>query len=90
MNFKRMLNTKIGVFFISVLLGLGLASFFYKACDGKSCLNFNGPLINEIDGKTYIFGEECYKYTFQTVPCNSTKKIIEIGKGSSREVSDLV
>ena len=79
MNFKRLLNTKMGVFFISLLLGLGLASFFYKACDGKKCLNFNGPVISEIDGKTYKFGEECYKYTMQSVPCDSHKKIIDIG-----------
>lgn len=79
MNFKRLLNTKLGVIFISILLGLGLASFFYKACDGKNCLTFNGPLINEIDGKTYKFGEECHKYTFHSAVCDSTKKIIEIG-----------
>ena len=78
MNLKRLLNTKIGVAIISILLGLGLASFFYKACDGKKCLNFNGPLISEIDGKTYKFGEECYKYTFHSAKCDSTKQIIDI------------
>jgi len=80
MNFKRLLNTQIGISIISILLGLGLASFFYKACNGKQCLNFNGPLISEIDGKTYKFGEECYKYTFHSAPCDSTKKIIDIGE----------
>lgn len=80
MNLKRLLNTQTGVFFISVILGLGLATFFYKACDGKQCIQFNGPLINEIDGKTYKFGEECYKYTFQSAPCDNAKKIIELGK----------
>ena len=79
MNLKRLLNTPIGVFLISVILGLGLATFFYKACDGKKCINFNGPLIDEVDGKTYKFGEECYKYTFQSAPCDATKKIIELG-----------
>jgi len=79
MNLKRLLNTQLGVAIISILLGLGLATFFYKACDGKQCLDFNGPLISEIDGKTYKFGEECYKYTFHSAPCDSTKKVIEIG-----------
>jgi hypothetical protein len=79
MNLKRLLNTPLGVFFISVLLGLGLATLFYKACDGKQCINFNGPLIDEIDGKTYKFGEECYKYTVQSAPCDSTKQVIELG-----------
>ena len=80
MDLKRLLNTPIGIFLISVLLGLGLATIFYKACDGKHCINFNGPMIDEIDGKTYKFGEECYKYTFQSAPSDSTKNIIELGK----------
>jgi YHS domain-containing protein len=79
MNLKRLLNTPTGVFFISILLGLGLATLFYKACDGKQCINFNGPLIDEIDGKTYKFGEECYKYTFHSAPCDSTKQVIDLG-----------
>ncbi len=67
MNIKRLLNTPMGVFLISVLLGLGLATLFYKTCSGKQCIDFNGPLISEVDGKTYKFGEECYKYTFHSL-----------------------
>jgi hypothetical protein len=79
MNLKRLLNTPTGVFFISVILGIGLATLFYKTCSGKQCINFNGPLISEIDNKTYKFGEECYKYTFHSTPCDSTKKTVELG-----------
>jgi YHS domain-containing protein len=79
MNLKRLLNTPTGVIIVSILLGLGLATLFYKSCDGKQCINFNGPLISEVDGKTYKFGEECYKYTFHSQPCDNTKKIVEIG-----------
>jgi hypothetical protein len=78
MNLKRLLNTQLGVSIISILLGLGLATFFYKACDGKQCLDFNGPLISEIDGKTYKFGEECYKYSFHSAHCDPTKQVVEI------------
>lgn len=78
MNLKRLLNTKIGVFLISLILGLGLATLFYKACDGKKCINFNGPLISEIDGKTYKYGEECYKYTVHSAPCDPLKKTVEL------------
>lgn len=78
MNLKRLLNTQLGVAIISILLGLGLATFFYKACNGKQCLDFNGPLISEIDGKTYKFGEECYKYTFHSAACDPTKKVVEV------------
>ena len=78
MNLKRLLNTPTGTVLISIILGLGLASLFYKACNGKQCITFNGPLISEIDGKTYKFGEECYKYTLHPTQCDSTKQTVEI------------
>ena len=78
MNFKRLLYTQTGVFLISMLLGLGLATFFRKACQGKNCINFNGPVISEFDGKTYKYGEHCYKYTVAAAPCDSTKKVVDI------------
>ena len=78
MNLKRLLTTPIGVMLISILLGLGLATLFRKACKGKECIDFNGPVISEIDGKTYKFGEECYKYSLQPTLCDKTKQVIEI------------
>lgn len=78
MNVKRLLNTDMGQVFISILLGLGLATMFRQVCEGKNCLIFNGPVINEIDGKIYKFGEYCHKYKLNAVSCNSTKKIIKI------------
>jgi hypothetical protein len=78
MNFKRLLYTDIGVIFISILLGLGLATLFRNACEGKNCINFNGPVISEINGKTYKYGEYCYKYKLQAAPCDPTKQTVEI------------
>jgi hypothetical protein len=85
MNLKRLLNTKLGVFLISVILGIGLATLFHKVCDGKKCINFNGPLISEIDGKIYKYGEECYKYSFQSAPCDPLKKTVELGSPKKDE-----
>ena len=78
MNLKRLLYTEFGQVLISVMLGLGLATMFREVCEGKNCLIFNGPVINEIDGKIYKFGEYCHKYVLNPVSCNKTKKIIEI------------
>lgn len=78
MNLKRLLYTDFGQLLISVMLGLGLATMFREVCEGKNCLIFNGPVINEIDGKIYKFGEYCHKYVLNHVSCNKTKKIIEI------------
>ena len=89
MNFKRLLNTPIGRFFISLLLGLGLACLFRKACTDKNCINFNGPVISEVDGKTYKYGEYCYKYNVQAAPCDANKKTIELGVTASSPLDPL-
>jgi hypothetical protein len=78
MNLQRLLNTELGRIFISILLGLGLATFFRKACKDKDCIVFNGPIISDIEGKTYKHGEKCYQYTTQSDKCDSTKKVVDI------------
>jgi hypothetical protein len=77
-NVQRLLNTELGRFFISVLLGLGLATLFRKACTDKNCIEFNGPVISEVDGKTYQFGEACYSYKMIPTKCDPYKKTVEI------------
>jgi hypothetical protein len=78
MNFKRLLNTPIGIAFISILLGIGLATLFRKVCNDKNCIVFNGPVLNTVTDKTYKFGEKCYKYDIEPAKCDSTKRIIDI------------
>jgi len=77
-NFKRLLNTGLGRFFISVLLGLGLATLFHKVCTDKSCINFNGPVISDIENKIYKHDNSCYKYTSESVSCDAKKQIVDI------------
>ena len=78
MRLKRLLNTSLGKIFISVLLGLGLATLFRKACNDKNCLSFNGPVISEIDGKIYQHGEKCFSYTSTAQTCDANKQIVDM------------
>jgi len=78
MNVKRLLDTNIGHFFISAILGLGLASLFNKVCKDKNCLIFNGPILTEFEGKVYKYGEKCYKYSLNPTKCDKTKRVIDI------------
>jgi len=77
-NLKKIINSETGRIVISALLGLGLASLFNKVCKDKNCILFNGPVISEIDGKTYKYGEKCYKYEMKPGKCDPTKRIIDI------------
>ena len=78
LNIKRLLNTELGRFFISVIIGIGLATLFRKSCTDKNCIIFDGPVISEVDGKTFRFGEFCYKYDLKPHKCDPTKRTVEI------------
>jgi hypothetical protein len=79
MNFQRLLNTKLGQFFISVLLGLGLATLFHRACNDKNCIVFNGPVLKNFDDKIYKYDGKCYKYNASSSKCDTnTKKVLDI------------
>jgi hypothetical protein len=89
MNLQRLLHQPLGQFFISVLLGLGLASLFKKVCTDKNCIRFRGPPLQEIDGKIFKQGEKCVSYTRSSMEsCDNSKKIVEVG--SSDEPSQSV
>jgi len=74
MNLQRILYSQFGKTIISILLGLGLASLFRKACHDRSCLTFVGPPMDEIKDKTFNFDNKCYSYTPKAMTCNAQKK----------------
>lgn len=78
MNFKRLLNTDNGKNIISILLGIGLASLFRKVCKDKNCIIFNGPVIGDIEGKTYKYGDKCYTYSANADKCDAAKKVVSV------------
>ena len=63
------MNTEYGSVVISIVLGLGLASFFKKVCKDGRCIIVKGPPINEVNKNIYKINEECYKYTPFATKC---------------------
>lgn len=82
MNLQRLLHTELGQYFISILLGLGLATLFRRACTDKSCLRFNGPILDEVEGKIFKHDDKCYKYTTTSSKCDTTKRIINVAEST--------
>jgi hypothetical protein len=78
MNFKRLFYSEVGKNIISIILGLGLASLFRKVCNDKNCIRFNGPVITDIEDKTFKHGNKCYKYSTEADKCDTTKKIVPV------------
>jgi hypothetical protein len=58
-------------------LGLGLAVLFRNSCNGKDCIHFKGPSFNDINGKTYQFGDSCYKYSAVSSTCDANRQTLE-------------
>ena len=79
MRIKALMSTPIGIMFISILLGLGLATMFRETCKEKNCIRFAGPVISEIDGKIYKHGDICYKYDVESSgKCDNTTRVLDI------------
>ena len=74
MNFKRLLYSPMGKIFVSIVLGLGLASMFRKACTERNCLQFKGPSTKDIEEKVYKFNDRCYSFKTSAETCSSNKK----------------
>ena len=47
-----------------------------------SAFCLNGPIITDIEDKTFKHGEKCYKYSAQSDKCDSTKRVIEVMSSS--------
>lgn len=81
MNLRRLFNSSTGKIIVSIVLGLGLASLFYKVCKDKSCIHFSGPVINKVDGKIFEYGNKCYKYDSVAAPCDANRKTLSFSEG---------
>jgi hypothetical protein len=65
----EIVDTNAGSIMISVIIGLGLASFFRKICKDGRCIIIKGPDVNDITQNVYKLDNECYKYTPTTTKC---------------------
>ena len=78
MHLDKFVHSTTGKIIMSVLLGIGLATFFRTVCKGKRCKIISSPPLTEIDGQTYKFNDKCYTFEKQNKPCQANKKTVKI------------
>jgi hypothetical protein len=78
MYLDKFVHSKTGKIIMSVLLGIGLATFFRTVCKGTRCKIISSPPLTEIDGQTYKFNDKCYTFEKQSMSCKSNKKTVNI------------
>jgi len=77
MKLQRFLHSEFGKYIISVLLGIGLASFFRKACNDRKCVKYVAPRTKDIKGKTFKYNDKCYTFEENAETCNPNKRMIQ-------------
>lgn len=66
---ETVLTSPAGSIVVSILLGLGLAAVFRKACKGKHCVVVKAPPRRETDDYCYKVDQDCYRYSPRVTPC---------------------
>jgi hypothetical protein len=69
---SNILENQTGKLLISIILGLGLATFFRKVCK-DNCIIMRGPDKNELNKFFYKYDSNCFKYTPYEVTCEDNK-----------------
>jgi len=84
MHLSKFVHTKTGKTFLSIILGLGLATLFRRLCkDGdSSCVVYKSAPLKEIEENPQHFDNKCYSFKSQPVGCkkneNNDKKIVQL------------
>ena len=76
-HLSKFVHTETGKYIMSILLGLGFATFFREICKGRNCNIFHAPPLEDIEKKIYKYENKCYKYVANSTKCDINKKIIE-------------
>ena len=76
-NVKELLHSKAGKYMFSIILGIGLATLFRKACNSRNCLIFKAPPVSKIANNIYSYGNKCFKFIPNATKCDKNKKIVK-------------
>jgi hypothetical protein len=79
----KLLGTDAGAIVVSVLLGLGLAAVFRRACKGDGCVVLRAPDAADVTRYHYKVGEDCFRYTPKVVPCPSSGAVADVVRAAA-------
>jgi len=80
---NKIIKSTLGIYIISIILGLGLASLFRKACKNKNCMEFKGPKMAELKNQIYTYNENCYQFNEESIKCGTRKKSVDFDENEN-------
>jgi hypothetical protein len=78
MHLDKFVHSNTGKILMSVLLGIGLATFFRVACKGKQCRVIASPPLEDLENQTYRFNDKCYKLEKNAINCDNNKTTVKL------------
>jgi hypothetical protein len=78
MYLDKFVHSPTGKILMSIILGIGLATFFRTACKGKRCRIVTSPPTEDLEGQIYKFNEKCYKMEKNAIQCSKNKETVRI------------
>lgn len=78
-RFEKFFRTNTGKNLLSIILGVGLASLFRRACKNNQCRVYYAPPLEHIVDKSFYKDKntnKCSTYRAEKVSCVSSKRII--------------
>jgi hypothetical protein len=75
-NILKSMHTQFGKYIISLILGIGLASLFRKACNERNCLVFRGPAPDVVRKTIYKHNDKCYKFREDSTSCGKAQRVV--------------
>ena len=77
---KSILHRKETSIMLSIILAIGLASLFRKACKSKDCIVYKAKSFSDMRKELYKNNDECYQVKMNMKECDQTKEIIDVEK----------
>jgi hypothetical protein len=78
MYLDKFVHCQTGKIIMSIILGIGLATFFRSVCKGRNCKIISAPPIEELEDQIYKFDEKCYKLEKNVINCKNNKNTVKI------------
>ena len=78
MYLDKFVHSYTGKIIMSIILGIGLATFFRTVCKGKYCKVIRAPPTEELEDQTYKFNDKCYTFEKKAINCQINKKTVKI------------
>ena len=78
MYVDRLFKTETGKVILSLILGLGIAGLFRRACTNSKCVKYVFPKYEEVENQVFRYNDKCYKLKKVSEKCQDNKKQLMI------------